>query len=91
MIDIIENGNPGQIYNISSDRIGYMENLEIIEKVCRYAGADFNTSIEHVADRLGHDTSYFIYNYVSKSPEENNLAMLEKNIEDTVHWYIENL
>ena len=63
ILDILENGIPGKIYNVSSNKIGYMQNLDVISFFAEEYGKNPNSVIEFVKDRPGHDTSYFISNY----------------------------
>ena len=87
--DIIENGIPGKIYNISSNDAGYMTNLQLIEKICKLAGKNVEDSIQHVTDRPGHDTSYYIYN-MGKMPLIVR-STIDKQLEETFNWYMEKL
>ena len=91
VLDIIEHGNFGQIYNISSDKYGYMTNVDLIHKFCEFANADPDKMIKHVEDRLGHDTSYFIYNYFYLMPNEYGDEIIMQDFKKTFEWYKENL
>lgn len=87
IMDILQNGEPGGVYNISSNKFGYMRNIDIISIFAEMYGRKLEDVIEHVKDRPGHDTSYFIRNY-------RNLDYCETHIRDmlvkTCDWYRKN-
>ena len=55
---ILENGEIGQIYNITSGE--ELTNLNLIKTVANKMNVDFERIIEFVKDRPGHDTRYSI-------------------------------
>lgn len=91
LLDVIENGKAGHIYTISTQHAGYMTNLELIEKLCKAAGASLEDAIEHVKDRPGHDTTYFLYSYNGVISREALYARVCSQLEDTAKWFMENL
>lgn len=92
LLDVIENGKAGHVYTISTQYGGYMTNLELIEKLCKAAGSSLEDAIEHVKDRPGHDTTYFLYNYNGGVINIETLyARVCSQLEDTAKWYMENL
>lgn len=52
---VLERGTPGQVYNIGTGE--RLENMEITQRLLQAFGRD-KESIEHVADRAGHDRRY---------------------------------
>ena len=57
---IFEKGDDGQIYNVTYNN--EMTNLELIKSVTSVMGVDFNSCVEFVEDRPGHDFRYSIKN-----------------------------
>lgn len=88
IMDILENGDIGKIYNISSNQFGYMTNLEIISIFAGMYGRKTEDVIEHVKDRPGHDTSYFIPNYRALYYGE---TYIKDMFVKTCNWYRENV
>jgi dTDP-glucose 4,6-dehydratase len=85
ILDIIEHGEYGKIYNIAPCHENYISNMEIV-KFILFSLNKSETLISHVTDRAAHDTSYYLYssNYTS-----NKLFSFDLN--DTIQWYKEKL
>jgi dTDP-glucose 4,6-dehydratase len=85
---VLERGRAGEIYNIGGGT--ELTNREITYRLLDLMGAD-ESSIEPVADRLGHDRRYSVdctkiateLGYAPQVPFEQGLA-------DVVQWYREN-
>jgi len=83
LIAIVENGVPGEVYNISS---GYeKQNIEVLQTIFEIMGGE--ELLEYVDDRAGHDRRYSVdcsklraLGWEPQYPFENALA-------HTVGWY----
>lgn len=53
---IAVDGPPGETYHISTNEVVTVR--ELVERVCSKMGADFNTHVEVVGERLGKDAAY---------------------------------
>lgn len=82
---ILKDGECGKVYNIAPCHANYLANIEIIKAILDCLGKPYDL-IEHVADRLGHDTSYYLYSKLFTS-EKLFLDDLPKIVE----WYKENI
>ena len=82
VLDILENGEIGKIYNIAPDEFNYITNMEIIQFILQYLNKPIDL-IEHVTDRAAHDTSYYLYSshYTSDKIYTFDLA-------NTINWYV---
>ena len=85
---VLMQGSAGEIYNIGG---GFeLKNIELTQKIISLLGKD-ESSIEYVADRLGHDIRYSVD--ISKISEKLGYAPIidwEDGIANTVNWYREN-
>ncbi|MFE1149937.1 dTDP-glucose 4,6-dehydratase [Streptomyces albidoflavus] len=79
-------GRPGEVYNIGGGT--ELTNDELTRLLLKECGADWDTSVEYVADRKGHDRRYSVdctkireeLGYAPRVPFADGLA-------DTVQWY----
>ena len=96
IIKILENGNPGETYNIGGSC--EKNNLEVVSEICKILdsikpkqdGSSYKEQIEFVKDRLGHDFRYSLDTSKIKKdfnwkPKESFSSGLEK----TVQWYLD--
>ena len=86
---VLHNGKVGEIYNIG----GHNEktNIEITKLILNAMGKD-ESSIEYVADRLGHDRRYAISNDKIQSQIGWQPSLtFEEGIKITIDWYLNNL
>lgn len=85
VMSILENGEPGKIYNIAPPKENWVANIDLIKMILSCMGKP-TSLIEHVADRLGHDTSYFL---------NPTVDIKAKTISDfmpsVVDWYVSKL
>lgn len=81
VMDILENGKLGKIYNIGPDEKNWITNIQLIKFILKYLGKP-TTLIEHITDRLGHDTTYFLY--PTKEMKSRNYKQFMPEIID---WY----
>jgi dTDP-glucose 4,6-dehydratase len=85
---VLENGEPGEIYNIGSGK--HLSNLELAEIICEFMGLG-KDSISHVQDRPGHDFRYSVNSSkISQISEFANLPF-ESGLRKTLIWHKENL
>ena len=84
---ILENGSPGEIYNISSGN--ELNNLEITGTILSLLGMD-ESMIEYVADRPGHDWRYSLDSTKLRSMGWRPEYDFETAMRETVSWYREN-
>jgi len=85
---VLENGGPGEIYNISSGN--ELENIEVVRMILRHLGKDEDL-IFFVEDRPGHDLRYSLDS--SKIRSElgwRPLHDFSSALKETVEWYLRN-
>ncbi len=88
LLAVLERGRPGEVYNIGGGT--ELSNLELTRRILALMGAD-ESSIEPVADRLGHDRRYCVD--WSKIRDELGYApavAFDEGLAATVAWYREN-
>ncbi len=89
LLAVLERGRPGEVYNIGGGT--ELTNLELTRRILGLMGAD-ESSIEPVADRLGHDRRYCVD--WSKIRDELGYApavSFEAGLAATVEWYGDNV
>jgi dTDP-glucose 4,6-dehydratase len=85
---VLENGRAGEIYNIGGGT--ELTNKELTRRLLALCGSD-ESSIEPVADRLGHDRRYSVD--CTKIREELGYVPqvdFDEGLAATVEWYHEN-
>ena len=84
ILDILENGKIGEVFNIAPSAKNYITNMQVIKAILKRLGKDPKKFIEHVKDRAAHDTSYYLYslNYSSE-------RLFKKDINEVVDWYVQ--
>ncbi len=88
LLAVLERGRPGEVYNIGGGT--ELTNLDLTRRILALTGAD-ESSIEPVADRLGHDRRYCVD--WSKIRDELGYApavSFDQGLAATVAWYREN-
>ena len=86
IMKILEQGEIGKIYNIAPHEKNWIENIELIKFILEKLGKP-ESLVEHITDRLGHDTSYFLYGTdFCQSTQDWKEDMIK-----TIEWYKENL
>jgi len=92
---VLTSGKSGQTYNIggSSER----SNLDIVQMLCRLInkkrddGFDYESLIQFVEDRPGHDLRYAVNTTkIERELSWQSETSLEKGLELTLDWYLEN-
>jgi dTDP-glucose 4,6-dehydratase len=81
---ILENGTPGEIYNIGGDN--ERSNIEITSLILEALGKD-ESCIEYVKDRLGHDFRYSLDSSKLKSLGWKPEYSFDQGLLETVEWY----
>jgi len=84
---LLKNAPLNQIYNITSSH--EMRNIDVVKQVCEFLNRDFDTSIEFVKDRLGHDQRYSISNQRILDLGFNSFTKFDEALKQTVGWYNE--
>ncbi len=84
---ILAHGLPGEIYNISGEREVY--NIDIVRMLLSKLGKN-ESCIEFVPERAGHDDRYLVDSRKLERLGWKHEISLEKGIDDTVKWYLEN-
>lgn len=86
---VLENGNPGEIYNIAGT--DEFENIELARKIIAYFGKSEKEAFEFVADRKGHDLRYSLTgNKIRKELGVNPQIEFEEGLRQTIDWYVAN-
>lgn len=86
ILKILEDGTIGKIYNIGPIHENWITNIELIKFILSYLGKSEDL-IEHVTDRLGHDTSY----YLIPSDNEFKTRSYIEFMPEIIDWYQANL
>ena len=85
---VLSEGKSGNIYNIGGGR--ELTNRELTEIILRKFDRD-DSSIEYVADRLGHDLRYSVsHEKISRELGYKPKINFEDGIEETIEWYKRN-
>ncbi|MDO0912053.1 dTDP-glucose 4,6-dehydratase [Streptomyces sp. DT2A-34] len=85
---VLERGRPGEVYNVGGGT--ELSNRKLTQRLLDLCGADWS-SVEHVADRKGHDARYSVD--WSKIRCELGYAprrSFAEGLAETVSWYREN-
>tara|TARA_B100000900_G_C20527472_1_gene694846 strand:+ start:135 stop:1181 length:1047 start_codon:yes stop_codon:yes gene_type:complete len=92
---VLEKGKAGETYMIGSNN--EYQNIDIVKKICKLldekvpSDRSYNTLIEYVTDRPGHDRRYAIdASKIRKQLLWNPQYNLEQGLEKTIDWYLEN-
>ena len=90
MLEIVEKGKPGEIYNVGSNG-QERKNIETVLEILKLMHKRENL-IAYVLDRPGHDFRYSIkmdkvINEIGWTPK----VTFEKGMENTVQWYLDNM
>ncbi len=88
VLDLIEKGVPGEIYNVGSGE--EKKNIEVVKAILDAMGKPYSL-ITFVKDRPGHDFRYSLNtNKIETEIGWKAEVSFEKGIELTVNWYLEN-
>ena len=86
LIHMVEFGEPGQAYNVSSGE--ERPNIEVAQAICVATGAD-PALITLVNDRPGHDRRYSIDSDRLRALDWKPRVLFEEGLQKTVEWYLE--
>lgn len=87
---VIHKGEIGETYCIGG-LTESITNRQVLQKICAILGKDFDTSIEIVADRPGHDRKYAIdWSKIHRELGWQPLHDFDTWLEKTVEWYKDN-
>lgn len=82
---VLRQGRIGETYCIGGN--GERENISVIEQLLALLGKD-ESSIEYVADRLGHDRRYAIdFTKITRELGWEPTVSLEEGLRETVAWF----
>jgi dTDP-glucose 4,6-dehydratase len=85
---VLTAGKPGNIYNIGGGR--ELTNRELTDLILRKFSRD-ESSIEYVADRLGHDLRYSVsHEKITRELGYQPKIQFEEGLEQTIEWYKNN-
>ena len=85
---VLTAGKPGNIYNIGGGR--ELTNRELTDLILRKFSRD-ESSIEYVADRLGHDLRYSVsHKKITRELGYQPKIKFEEGLEQTIEWYKNN-
>ena len=85
---VLTAGKPGNIYNIGGGR--ELTNRELTNLILEKFGRD-ESSIEYVADRLGHDLRYSVsHEKITQELGYQPKVRFEDGLEQTIEWYKNN-
>ena len=88
VIDIVENGTAGEIYNIAPADSCWISNLDMVKQICSALDVQEDLVV-HVADRVAHDQSYYLTS--KKLDQIRNVSKDQTLFADTlmkvVSWY----
>lgn len=87
---IMKNGKNGDTYHISTSDVISIRDL--VERICKKLGADFNSSVEVVGDRLGKDSAYHLDSAkLRKELSWQDNISLDQGLDQCVDWVKKNL
>jgi dTDP-glucose 4,6-dehydratase len=85
---VLTNGNAGEIYNIGGGK--ELKNIDLAEMLVTLTGKDLS-SIEYVADRLGHDIRYSVNSEkITQQLGFEPSIDFNEGLESTIEWYRDN-
>jgi dTDP-glucose 4,6-dehydratase len=88
IITVLNNGKPGEIYNISSGE--FRTNTQVAHLILKSMGYD-ESMIEYVTDRPGHDFRYAVDNAkIFSELGWKSRINFESGLASTIKWYQEN-
>ncbi|MDX9714674.1 MAG: dTDP-glucose 4,6-dehydratase [Dissulfurispiraceae bacterium] len=84
---LLQNGNPGEIYNIGSHE--ERRNIDVINSILELMNGDRGL-IEFVPDRPGHDFRYAVHTEkISSATGWTSSTSFEEGLSKTVKWYVD--
>lgn len=84
-LKVARDGTPGETYHFSTDL--YVSIRELVERICRCMGADFERVVEVVGDRPGKDAAYLLDSTKArKTLHWKDQVSLDQGIDETITW-----
>ncbi len=82
---VLESGSPGEVYNIG----GGMEltNADLTRRLLAAVGAEWETGVEYVEDRKGHDRRYSLDDSKLRALGYAPRMSFDEGLAETVAWY----
>jgi dTDP-glucose 4,6-dehydratase len=88
ILHVLENGRPGEIYNVSARTP--RTNLQLTHELMHHCSRAPETYVEHVADRPGHDRRYAVDSSKLRTLGWAPRVSFEAGLARTVAWYRDN-
>ncbi len=85
---VLERGDDGEVYNVGGGN--GRTNIEITRRLLELCGRSYETHVEHVLDRPGHDRRYALDSGKTRALGWKPAHDFESGLADTVAWYREN-
>ena len=85
---VVERGESGASYNIGGGE--ELNNRQLTEVILRHMGRDWDSSVEQVPDRLGHDRRYSLDDSRIRTLGYAPSRTFDQGIEETIRWYVDN-
>ena len=82
---VVERGEPGASYNIGGGE--ELNNRQLTEVILRHMGRDWESSVEQVPDRLGHDRRYSLDDSRIRALGYAPTRTFDEAIDETIAWY----
>jgi dTDP-glucose 4,6-dehydratase len=85
---VLEEGAPGECYNIAGGV--ELTNAELTARLLDACGAEWDTSVEYVVDRKGHDRRYALDDSKLRALGYRPKTHFDEGLASTVQWYRDN-
>ena len=85
---VVERGESGASYNIGGGE--ELTNRQLTEVILRHMGRHWDSSVEQVPDRLGHDRRYSLDDSRIRALGYAPTRTFDQGIEETIRWYVDN-
>jgi dTDP-glucose 4,6-dehydratase len=87
---IMERGRVGQLYHLSPGHQGYAVR-DVVARICRLMGVDFDRSVEPINERLGQDAAYVVdSNRARAELGWQPTVELNQGLAEVIDWIEEN-
>ena len=84
--DVYDLGELNETYNLTLSN--EIENVTIVKKIFKIVEKDFDSNLEFVTDRLGHDFRYSIDNSKFQSLKNRNPTDFSTALKQTINYYL---
>jgi len=85
---VVERGEAGAAYNIGGGE--ELTNRELTEVILRHMGREWDSAVQQVPDRLGHDRRYSLDDSRIRALGYAPTRTFDQGIAETVRWYVDN-